>query len=342
MCVAHLLAVHPHVGGAIHAIEVQVYLSSVPCGRHFHHTAVAAHGIRLVQDGVAFLSLDEGRQVAEGIGHIGIDGCAVALHLPARRHGYLLPLLVVETGLVEVHGSVLGLCRPVELPHAVEREAQAAVGAEPRLLICLVAPHLALVGIEQHGGTSGLLVYPKDGLVLPVVLAPIHIGLHGYLQIGLHQTPLHGLVRVLGLHLPHGSAGLAVVVVAQLESASRTCEGVGVALHRGQLPLLVGVSGVHVPRAHLARLSVVVAVVEGHLGLRIDQREVSRAVRLLDVPHLVARLLVHRVEGHGASRTFQGQSVTYLQTVALCGREFLSRTRGPWGQKGKQHQSHFE
>ena len=133
---------------------------------------------------------------------------------------------------------------------------------EPGLLVGFVALHLLLAGIEQHRGASGLLVDAEDGFVLPIVLALGLLPLCLHLEVGLHESPLHVVTLVGGFHLPDVSAGLTVVVVAELQSPCGGCQDAGLGSCFLDEPLLVGVSGFELPGEHFAFLSAVVAVVE--------------------------------------------------------------------------------
>ena len=82
---AMLMRLNPHPG------EYNLYCYCYVRDWLNQHLNKAAHGIRFVHDGVALLTADEGRQVLEGVGDVRVDGCAVALHLPAGGHGDGLP-----------------------------------------------------------------------------------------------------------------------------------------------------------------------------------------------------------------------------------------------------------
>ena len=322
--VAHLLSVDPHIGGAVDAVEVEVDFPAVPRGGHRDGAAVAAHCVGLVHHRVALLTADEGRQVLEGIGHVGVDGRAVALHLHARGHGNGLPRRGVVRSLIKVDGTVFGLRNPMELPLSVEHHPEGRVRPKPGLLVGSVALHLFLAGVEQHSGAAGLLVDADDGLVLPVVLALCRHAFSLHLEVRLDESPLEILAGIGSLELPDVSAGLAVVVVAELQTACKASQDV--CLRPGLLdePLLVGVSGLQLPGKHLAFVRAVVAVVKRHLGARTVEAVVALPVGLGEAPHLSLRLLVDGRESDGAALVVESKAVANLEAVTLFGVKVLS------------------
>ena len=322
--ISHLLAIYPYVGCAVYSVEMQIYLTSVPFGRYLYRTSVTAYGIGFIQDCIAILASDEGWQIAEGISHIGIDGGSVSLHLPAGRHGNLFPLAVIISHLIEIDGPVFGLGNPIELPHSVERKAQAAMRIKPGFGVGIVCLHLFFVGIQQHGCSSGFFIDTEYCLVFPVVVAFLQISKRRNLQIGLYQFPSYRSVLLVGIHLPHMATRLTIVLVAQFQTACSRNEQVCILTHGFQLPLLVRVVGIYVPRTYLSFLLSIVSIVQCHLCLWIHQDVMTVTAALGQIPHLEARLLVYGIEGNHTSCTFQGHSVIDLQSVPLCGRKVLS------------------
>ena len=321
--IAHLLAVHPDIGGAVDAVEVEVDFAAVPRGGHRDGAAVAAHSVGLVHHRVAVLTLDEGGQVLEWVGHVGVDGCAVALHLHARGHGYGLPRRGVVRSLVEVDGAVFGLRNPMELPSAVEHHPEGRVRPKPGLLVGSVALHLFLAGVEQHSGAARLLVDAEDGLVLPVILRLLCLADCIYLEVRLDEPPLEVLAGIGSLELPDVSAGLAVVVVAELQTACEARQDVCLGPALLDEPLLVMVSEVEVPAEHLALLRAVIAVVERQLAARAVKAVVALPVGLDEAPHLRLRFLVDGRECDGAVLVVESKAVANLQAVALFGVKVL-------------------
>ena len=63
---------------------------------------------------------------APGEAHVHIFGVAISVQLPHSRHLHRAPCLVVERGVKEVGGSLVGVLHPFEFPHAVERQIVAA------------------------------------------------------------------------------------------------------------------------------------------------------------------------------------------------------------------------
>ena len=120
LAVARLPAVHPHVEGRIHPVEVQVHPLSLPGVRQGEVPAVRAHGIGLLLYRIALHRLNEGRIVGEGIGDIDIQRSSVALHLPVGGNLYLLPGAHVEGRLVKQQRTLLGGLCPVEFPFPVK------------------------------------------------------------------------------------------------------------------------------------------------------------------------------------------------------------------------------
>ena len=101
--------------------------------------------------------------------HIVVDWFVIAIHLPVRWYGKLVPTACVETNLKEVERALFGLAYKVELPCAVE----ALVAVVHRLcpwccVVLLVGKHLAHVVIWHVCCNTTLLVLGEHCLVLPV------------------------------------------------------------------------------------------------------------------------------------------------------------------------------
>ena len=56
----------------------------------------------------------------ERVAAAAIDRRTIAVHLPVGRHGEGFPRTVVEVGLPEAVGLLIGRLRPIELPFTVE------------------------------------------------------------------------------------------------------------------------------------------------------------------------------------------------------------------------------
>ena len=147
LCVSDLLSVHPNIGGTINSIEVEIDFSAVPRGGNRDGPAITTYCVGFVHDCVALLPPDERRLILNGIGHVGVDGSAITLHLPAGRNGNGLPRRSVEVLLIKVDWTVFRFRNPVELPLSVQHQPERRVRPKPRLGICGIAFHLFLAGI---------------------------------------------------------------------------------------------------------------------------------------------------------------------------------------------------
>ena len=324
LSVAYLLSVHPDIGCAVDAIEVEIDFSAVPGGGDCDGAAIAAHCVGFVQHGVALLPADEGRLVLEGIGDVGVDGCAVPLHLPTGGHGYGLPRGSVEFGFKEVEWAVFGFWSPMELPLSVEHQPEGRVGMEPRLLIGSVALHLFRAGIEEHRGASGLFVDTEDGLVLPVVIGFPCFALGLYLEVCLGELPLDIVAGICCFHLPDVSARLTGIVVSELQSACGAGQGVGLVAGLLDEPLLVGVPFLKLPGEHFTFCRTVIAVVECYIGAGAVETPITLTVGFDDAPHLCLCFLIDGREGYGAVQVVQRKPVADFQPVTLIGVKVLS------------------
>ena len=102
-----------------------------------------------------------GGLAGEGVGGIGVNRHAIAVHLPVRRYRDFLPRRVIEAGGLETHRSCGGIADMVEFPVSIEHQAprgfQTAFGFRVRL------------GGERHrGGPRLLLVDAENRGVFPL------------------------------------------------------------------------------------------------------------------------------------------------------------------------------
>ena len=153
LAVAHLLAVHPHVVGAVHALEAQVHGAVLPRVRHGERGAVGRNGI--------VVAVRVGRIVGVGIGDVRVNRYAVALQLHAARHVDVVPAGVVEAGLVEILRTLRRGAAPVVAPRAVER-------FHPRRPRQLGREGVLHARERERVGARGLHVHVVDELVLPL------------------------------------------------------------------------------------------------------------------------------------------------------------------------------
>ena len=153
LAVAHLLAVHPHVVGAVHALEAQVHGAVLPGVRHGERGAVGRNGI--------VVAVRVGRIVGVGIGDVRVNRHAVALQLHAARHVDVVPAGIVEAGLVEILRTLRRGAAPVVVPRAVER-------FHPRRLRQLGREGVLHARERERVGARGLHVHVVDELVLPL------------------------------------------------------------------------------------------------------------------------------------------------------------------------------
>ena len=152
--VAHHLAIDPDIEGTHHTLEAQERLPQTPLGGQREATAVLPHGVAL-DVGRVFLfrrTHHTGRVNLEDITCRGVDGGSVAIHLPVGRHLEVIPLAVVEVGMVKLLHTLLGTSRPAEFPLAVERNGAVALR----------------LAIADKGSTSRLTVDLQHVVILPI------------------------------------------------------------------------------------------------------------------------------------------------------------------------------
>ena len=318
------MSVHPNIGCAVDAIEVEIDFPAVPRGWNLDGTAIAANCVGFVHYRISLLSADERRLILKWIGHVGVDGSAVTLHFHARGHRNGFPRGSVEVRLIKVDGTVFRFRNPVELPLSVQHEPERRVRPKPWFCVSLVCFHLFLAGIEQHSGASRLFVDADDGLVFPVVLRLDSSAQALHFEVRLDESPLNIVALIGGCHLPNVSSRLAIVVVAELQTACSTGQNVCLFTALLDEPLLVGVSGTQLPTEHFALSCAVIAVVERHLSTWAVKAVIALPVGLHNAPHLSLRLLVDGRESDSAVLVVEGKSVAYLEAVTLCRVKVLS------------------
>ena len=284
LAVTHLLAVHPHIEGRIHAVKVQINLLSGPVGRQGEIAPVGAHGIGFLLHGIALLGLDKRRIAQERIGHIGIDGGAVALHFPVGRDFNFGPVTDVIGRLVEVHRALFRGLDPVELPGAIKKQIAAGGRPLPGMLIGGVGHHFGLTGIRDQSRMTGLLVHGKDPLVLPVVFGA-GLGLNErYFHVRLTDDPALRGALFIGLQLPYAVSVTALPYHAQGHFRGHAGKGVRAVREAFHLPVLVLVVLLLLPLDHRLLL-VAAAVVQGLVGIAVHQL-VNVLLHLPELPHL--------------------------------------------------------
>jgi len=122
---AELLAVDPQIEERVDAIEGDEDLSPGPLGRDGERAPVG-------RDGIIVLGRQRGPRIRPGIGDVGVDRDAVALHLDIGRYGDGLPGGVVEARLPEAGDAIGRPGDPGEFPIAVERRVERRRGAGQR------------------------------------------------------------------------------------------------------------------------------------------------------------------------------------------------------------------
>ena len=285
LAVAYPAAIDPDVHGAVDAVEVEVDLTVLPVGRQVEIAAVGTHrvGLRLVR--IALLRKDEGRLILVRVGHVRVDRRTVAVHLPVRRNGNLVPRRDVVTFPVEIRGTLVGALHPMELPHAVEQHVTARAVAHPRPAVARVTLHLGHRGEGHEGRMARLLVHGEDRLVLPVVVAGRAQGRE--VDPGRRTAncpPLSGVIGRRG-HLPGRLARLHVGT-ADIESARTAGDRIGILPDRGQFPLLVGIAGARAPLDQRPGLRGAVGVVDALVGKYGGNLPVAPGRGLGDDPEL--------------------------------------------------------
>ena len=144
--VSHLLAVHPNVGTAIDAVEVEENAFPLPACRQGEVAAVRAD--RVVEP---VFHPDVGRVVLEGIFHVDVERVAISLHLQAGRHRDGIPLRGIHLVAVEIlfAWAVFHALHPFQFPDTVEAHHALAHGVEPRFGIAFG------IGAERFGRFVG-------------------------------------------------------------------------------------------------------------------------------------------------------------------------------------------
>ena len=152
--VARLVAVDPYVHTCRAAVEMQDGAASLPVGGDVEGALVASHGVVVVGD--------IGPVLGEGIDYVGVDGCAVAQHLPVGGHGDVVPAGGVVARLPEIGRAVGRLGCEAEFPGAVE-------AAEIGRLLVVAGKCGVLGGVGIGCGARGEASFGEDCGILPVV-----------------------------------------------------------------------------------------------------------------------------------------------------------------------------
>ena len=162
LAVSDLLAIDPHVECRVDAVEQKIDLAAAPLSGNGELAAVGADRVALIvrRPGVIVGSIGDAREIAlERIRDVGVDGGAVALHLPVRGDGNFLPRTHVEIWLVKIYRAKLRALDPVEFPRAVERLQWKKRGPQR-------AP--PFIGKRSERGAPWLLVDSEHVRVFPV------------------------------------------------------------------------------------------------------------------------------------------------------------------------------
>ena len=325
LAIAHLLAVHPDVDGAVGTVEVEQHGLVLPLGGEGEGASVRTHGVRFGHVREAVLALDEGRVVAEGVGDVAVDGGAVAQHLPVGWDGNLVPAAVVERGLEEVRRAFVGTFHPVELPVAVEQHVARRGCALPGLAVGRVALHLAAAGEGDEGAVAVEFVDGEDLFVLPVVLRD---GARLQFEACRFDNPLLFLVVTGGDALHGGFPGSLFGSSAEGEASCQTDEGIAAVVKLAHLPQLVEVAEFCAPLDDVALTAALVAVVNAHVVEGRDDVD-GAATAIRKAPDLRLAFLVGRGEddvciGVEAAAVVQHKSCAGVaDDVVLFGLEFL-------------------
>ena len=134
------------------------------------------------------------------------------------------------------------------------------------------------------------------------------------------------------------SARLAIVVVAEFQSASSTGQDDRLSTTLFDKPLLIGISGTEFPTEHFAFVLTVVAVIECDTGIWTVEAPIALPFGLHNAPNLCLRFFVDGGEGDGAILVVESKAVANLETVALIGVIVLRhKAKGACKKRGKQH-----
>ena len=122
LAVAHTLTVYPYVEGAADGTEMDIDLLVLPFGWNSKRTTIDTRGITFHIGSIRLLW--RGHHVRrinlERVAAAAIDRRTIAVHFPVGRYGEGFPQTVVEVGLPEAVGLLIGRLRPIELPFTVE------------------------------------------------------------------------------------------------------------------------------------------------------------------------------------------------------------------------------
>jgi hypothetical protein len=155
LTVTDSLAVYPQVEGGFHSGKMDKNPTFPPFVRDLEFEAVGTHRIVIMGD--------TGRiGLAKGIGNIGINGDAEAMHLPVRGNRKGIPTRVVIIRPVKIHDSIPGFSDPAELPYPVER-------ANIRCSLRIILECRLYIGIDRQCRVRSPSISLKNRWILPII-----------------------------------------------------------------------------------------------------------------------------------------------------------------------------
>ena len=160
--VADVAPVDPHHASGVEAVEMEEDALVAPVGGQREGATVEARSIVVLDARLGMALLGQGWMIDEGIAHVGIDGIAIARHLPRQGNADLVPALgVARLGDEGIGvGRTLGRAGDIaKLPHTVERQVAAALRGGPGLGVeGHVLAHRLGGSVGDIGGMGCLLV----------------------------------------------------------------------------------------------------------------------------------------------------------------------------------------
>ena len=122
LAVTDALTVYPYIEGAADGTEMDIDLLVLPFGWNGECTTIDTRGITFHVGRIRLLwgGHHVRRINLERVAAAAIDRRTIAVHFPVGRYGEGFPRTIVEVGLPETVGLLIGRQCPIELPFAVE------------------------------------------------------------------------------------------------------------------------------------------------------------------------------------------------------------------------------
>ena len=300
--IAHIAAVHPYVGSAVHAVEMEEHALVGPALGQGEVAAVRGHGI----DEPA-VHRDGGRSVGEGVVVIYVERVAVTFHFQTRRHRYRIPVghvgsIAPEVGLAGRLARRLDELKP---PQTVQVQAVGAHGLRPRRFIEGVGRHGLTRGVGHVGGMARFAVFLENGLVLPI--GRLGSGRSGHAAHRKVGGFVAGVLRE-DRHARH--VGFQVMVLIFLVRAPQAVYAV-LSLDGLERDVLVLVFLVGRPLQQIASVAVH-RQVDGHPHMAVVELIGGHALQIVGLPYLAAAALDIILHVDGCVRVFAAQVREHL------------------------------